>query len=65
MGYKESDEAIVAMKYVKAYGAKGRNTLTFLVGKHKQSNETKKKLITNYYYGNKTARYEKFKFKYI
>ena len=43
MGYKESDEAIVAMKYVKAYGAKGRNTLTFLDGKHKQSNETKKK----------------------
>ena len=39
---KKSDEVIVAKKYVKAYGAKDRNTLTFLDGKHKRSNETKK-----------------------
>ena len=35
MNYEGSDEVIVVTKYVKAYGAKGRNTLTFLDGKHK------------------------------
>ena len=29
MRYKKSDEVIVVMKYVKAYGAKDRNILTF------------------------------------
>ena len=38
---EKSDEAVVAMKYVKAYGAKGRNTITFLEGKHAQTLEVK------------------------
>ena len=31
---EKSDEAIVVKKYVKAYGAKGRNLFTFPTGKH-------------------------------
>ena len=42
MNYEKSDEVVVVMKYEKSYGAKDRNTLTFLDGKHKRSNETKK-----------------------
>ena len=35
MNYEESDEVIVVMKLMKVSGAKDRNTLTFLDGKHK------------------------------
>ena len=34
MSCKKSDEAIVVMKRMKVRGAKGRNTITFLEGKH-------------------------------
>lgn len=41
------------MKYMKVYGAKGQNTLTFLEGKHtKHITEVKEK------YENRTTRYK-------
>ena len=39
---KESDETVVAVKYEKSYGAKGRNTITFLEGKHVQTLEVER-----------------------
>ena len=51
-GCGKSDEAIVALKYVKAYGAKGRNTETFPEGKHVKTLEVRE------IHGNKTTGYK-------
>lgn len=49
---KKSDEAIVVMKHMKVCGAKGRNTIAFLEGKHAETLEVREK------HGNKTTRYK-------
>lgn len=53
MTYRKSDEVVVAKKLMKVSGAKGRNTFTFLEGKHISILEIEKR------YGNETERYKR------
>ena len=52
MNCKKSDEVIVVMKCMKVHGAKDRNTVTFLEGKHVENTGGLER------HGNKTTRYK-------